>query len=275
MTDIYRKNVLITGAAGGVGRLLAERCVRRGAARVILWDINENALREVAEALATDGVAVEWRSVDLGDPAQIAESAAAGLAGGPVDILVNNAGVVTGKPLAEQDTTEIETTVRVNVLGVIHTTRALLPAMLDRGAGHIVNIASASGLIPVPRLTTYGASKWACLGFSESLRVELRRQAGMRVSTICPSYINTGMFAGVRAPITAPILEPAYVADRIVRAIERNQRITRMPWIVNLVPVLYHALPAPVFDAICGRLLGIYGSMDAFRGHGEPGGPTD
>lgn len=266
MTDIRNKTLLITGGAQGIGRLMADRCLARGAAKIILWDVNQETLDATQAAYRAQGHTVEGVRVDLADPEQIA-AAAALLPEGGVDMLVNNAGIVIGKPLAEHTAEDIEQTIRVNVLGVIHTTRAVLPAMLERGSGHIVNMASASGLIPVPRLTTYGASKWACLGFSESLRVELQAHPGIHVSTICPSYIKTGMFDGVTAPITAPLLEPDYVADRIVRAIERNQRIVRMPWIVNIVPVLYHALPAPLFDLVCGRILGIYHSMDHFTGH--------
>ena len=267
MTDIRNKTVLITGGGQGIGRLLADRCATRGATRVILWDINVNTLEDATGALRKAGHNAEGHAVNLADPAQIAAAASVVLAAGPVDILINNAGIVVGKALVEHTPYDIENTIRVNVLGVIHTTRAFLPAMIERGSGHIVNVASASGFVPVPRLTTYGASKWACLGFSESLRVELQAHPGLHVSTICPSYIKTGMFQGASAPTFAPLLEPEYVADRIIRAIGRNQRLLRMPWIVNLVPMLYHTLPAPIFDLVCGCILGIYRSMEHFEGH--------
>ena len=263
MADIRSKTILITGGAQGIGRLLADRCIQRGAARIILWDVNADTLRRTIDVYGEQGLSVAGKVVDLASPDAIATAAAEDPT---VDILINNAGIVVGKPLAEQTPQDIENTIRINVLGVIHTTRAFLPGMVARGTGHIVNMASASGLVPVPRLTTYGASKWACLGFSESLRVELQPHPGIHVSTICPSYIKTGMFEGASAPTLAPLLEPEYVADRIVRAIERNQRLVRMPWIVNLVPVLYNALPAPLFDSVCGRILGIYRSMDHFTG---------
>lgn len=267
MTQIRGKHVLVTGGAQGMGALLATGCLERGAARVTLWDVNAYALESRLRELRDRKFPVEGAEVDLGKPEQIIEAAAALTVDLPVDILLNNAGVVVGRPLAEQTHEEIELTLRVNALGVFHTTRAFLPDMIARKSGHIVNIASASGFVPVPRLTTYAASKWACLGFSESLRVELREYEGLRVTTICPSYVNTGMFAGVSAPFGAPLLDPGYAAEKILRAIERNTAMLRMPRIVHLVPMLYAVLPGPVFDAVCGRWLGIYRSMAHFTGH--------
>ncbi len=266
MTQLHNKHVLITGGTQGVGALLAAGVLERGASRVTLWDVNQGALDTRVAELRERGFTVEGAQVDLAEPDQILRAAAALPVKCPVDILVNNAGIVVGKALVDQSHQEIEQTLRINTLGMIHVTRAILPTMLSRKSGHLVNIASASGFIPVPRLTTYAASKWACLGFSESLRVELQGCPGLRVTTVCPSYIKTGMFAGVAAPFAAPLLEPDYAARRILRAIERNTSMLRMPWIVHVVPMLYAVLPAPIFDAICGRMLGIYGSMNAFRG---------
>lgn len=268
MTQVRNKHVLITGGAQGIGALLAAGCLEAGAARVTLWDVNPNALETRLREFREKRFPAEGRVVDLAAPEEIVAAASALQAEYPLHILVNNAGIVVGKSLADHSHEEIEATIRVNTLGMLHTTRAFLPEMLSRGNGHIVNIASASGFIPVPQLTTYAASKWACLGFSESLRVELKAQPGIRVTTVCPSYINTGMFAGAVAPFGAPLLEPDYAARKILRAIEHNTSMLRMPWIVHMVPMLYAVLPAPIFDMICGRLLGIYRSMEQFH-HGR------
>lgn len=271
MTQLRNKHVLITGGAQGIGALMAAGCLGGGAAQVTLWDVNAAVLASRVDTLRAAGGAAEGSVVDLADPVQIAAAGENLLARWPVDILVNNAGIVVGKPLVEHSHEEIERTLRVNTHGMIHCTRALLPAMIARGDGHIVNIASASGFIPVPRLTTYAASKWACLGFSESLRVELQAFPGLKVTTVCPSYIKTGMFAGASAPFAAPLLEPEYAAARILRAIERDTSMLRMPWIVHVVPMLYAVLPRIVFDTLCGRILGIYSSMEQFRGRtGSP-----
>lgn len=268
MTQLRDRHVLVTGGAQGLGALLAEGCLERGAARVTLWDIDEAKLDALSTRLRAAGHQVDARRVDLARLEDLLETAAALPEEWPVDVLINNAGIVCGRPLAEQTHDEIERTIRINTLGVIHATRALLPGMLERGRGHVVNLASASGFVPVPRLTTYAASKWACLGFSESLRVELRAHPGVHVTTVCPSYITTGMFDGVSAPFAAPLLTPTYAAERILRAIERNTTMLRMPRIVHLVPILYHLLPTPFFDHVCGDWLGIYRSMDHFKGHG-------
>lgn len=266
MTQLRNKHVLITGGAQGIGALLAQGSLVRGAARVTLWDVNADALDARVLALRALGLGVHGRVVDMAESGRIIYAAEVLNAECAVDVLINNAGIVVGKALTAQRHDEIEKTLRVNALGVMHATRAFLPGMIARGSGHIVNIASASGFVPVPRLTTYGASKWACLGFSESLRVELREHKGIQVTTVCPSYINTGMFAGASAPFLTPLLEPEYAARRIIRAIERDQSMLCMPRIVRLVPMLYALLPTPIFDAVCGRLLGIYTSMDHFQG---------
>lgn len=265
MTQIAAKTILITGGAQGMGRLLAQQCVANGASKIILWDINEEPLNETVSALSGDGTTVEGAVVNVRDGEAVAEAASAA---GHVDILVNNAGIVAGKPLAEQSHADIDRTIGVNVSGVMHTTRAFLPDMLEQG-GHIVNMASASGYIPLPRLTTYAASKWACLGFSESLRVELRDQPNVQVTTVCPSYIDTGMFDGVRAPIGAPLLTPDYAVSRILRAIERDQAKLNMPWLVHLMPLCYNLLPSWIFEPVIGRGLGVYRAMDHFKGHGD------
>lgn len=268
MTQIAKKTVLITGGAQGLGRLLAERCIRHGAAKVILWDINPETLESTADALRGGTTVVEATQVDVRNHEEIVDKARELLHTQGVDILINNAGIVVGKNLAEHSHEDIERTIAVNVLGVMHTTRAFLPAMLEHG-GHIVNIASASGYLALPRLTTYAASKWACLGFSESLRIELREHPHIHVTTVCPSYINTGMFDGVAAPLLVPILEPDYVVNRIIGAIQHNKAQLRMPWLVNVIPLCQALLPRRVFEVVCGKGLGIYRAMDPFRGHGE------
>lgn len=265
MTQIAAKTILITGGAQGMGRLLAQQCVARNASKIILWDISEGPLKETVSELSGDETTLTGAVINVRDGDAVA---AAAEAAGPIDILVNNAGIVSGKPLAEQSHADIDRTIGVNVSGVMHTTRAFLPGMLKRG-GHIVNMASASGYIPLPRLTTYAASKWACLGFSESLRVELRSQSNVQVTTVCPSYIDTGMFDGVRAPIGAPLLTPDYAVSRILRAIERDQAKLNMPWLVHLMPLCYNLLPSWIFEPVIGRGLGVYRAMDHFRGHGD------
>jgi all-trans-retinol dehydrogenase (NAD+) len=189
-----------------------------------------------------------------------------------VDVVVNNAGIITGAPFLELPDERIETTFRVNVFPLYWVTKAFLPGMVARGRGHVVTIASAAGLVGVARQTDYSASKHAAVGFDASLRVELARLApAIRTTVVCPFYIDTGMFEGVRTRFRRllPILRAEEVARRIVTAIEKDRRRLIMPAIVRLVPVL-QALPPPVFDEVMD-LFGVNQSMDEFVGHAGAG----
>lgn len=270
MSEIRNATVLITGGAMGLGRLLAERCAAEGAARIVLWDINAEALEETASALRAGGAEVRTAVVDVSSLDAIRDEAARTLeAVGGVDLLFNNAGIVVGRPFAEHSHEDIERTIRINVLGVMHVARAFVPRMLEQGRGHVVNIASAAGLIPVPRQSAYSPSKWAVLGFSEILRLELEALGeDLHVTTVCPSYINTGMFDGAKAPLLTPILDQHVAADRIIAAVKSNRILLRMPFMVKLIPLLRGTLPARVFDLVAGRIFGVYKSMEEFKGRG-------
>ena len=180
---------------------------------------------------------------------------------------INNAGVVTGKTLLDAAPEEIELTFDVNVLALFWTTRAFLPGMLERDRGHVVTIASAAGIVGIAKMTDYCASKHAAVGFDESLRLELRRQ-GSRVQTtvVCPFYISTGMFAGVRTrfPRILPILDPDRVTDQIVYAIRYDRRRLILPSVVRTT-WLGRLFPIGVFDAMM-EFLGLNHSMDDFTG---------
>jgi all-trans-retinol dehydrogenase (NAD+) len=269
MTELAGKNVLITGAASGIGRLMAGKIAARGS-RLILWDLDTRGLDGLRAELAAKGAAVQAYGCDLAQRDAIQATAARVLQDcGPVDVLINNAGIVNGKSLLDSSDDEIERTFRVNTLALFTTTRAFLPGMLERGAGHVVNIASAAGLAGVPRLADYSASKFAVVGFDESLRLELRRQRSAVVTTIvCPFYIDTGMFRGARTrfPRLLPILAPDDAAGRIVRAIEADRRRLVMPRFV-LAALLVRALPPGAFDALM-TFFGITRSMDEFTGRG-------
>jgi len=149
------------------------------------------------------------------------------------------------------------------------TLASMIDCINSTRSGHIVTIASASGYIGVARLADYAASKWAAVGFDESLRAELRKVApGVLTTVVCPFYINTGMFRGVRSrfPWLLPILEEDDVAERVVRAIRNGTRRVVLPWPVQMLPLL-RVLPVGVFDWIA-NFLGVNTSMDEFVGRG-------
>lgn len=268
MTTIGTKTVLITGGAGGIGRLMALKMAALGAG-VAIWDIDEQRLPVVVGELKAAGARdAQGLVCDVSDRDAVYRAAAETTAAlGPVEILVNNAGVVSGKPLLEITDEQIERTFRVNALALFWTAKAFLPAMIARGSGHIVTISSAGGLIGVPGQADYGATKFAAFGFDESLRNELRRSApGVITTIVCPFYIDTGMFAGAttRFSLLLPILREQVVADRVVKAIQLNRRRVFTPPLVHTVPLI-RMLPVPVFDWIAD-VLGVTRSMDGFTG---------
>ncbi|MDT3736011.1 MAG: SDR family oxidoreductase [Denitratisoma sp.] len=267
MSEFLNRRVLITGAASGIGHLLALRIAARGG-RLILWDVDAAHLAAVAGEIAAAGGQASVYACNLAEREAIEAAAARTLQDhGAVDILINNAGIVDGKRLLEATDEEIARTFAVNTLAPFRTVRAFLPGMLAQGRGHIVTIASASGIAAVPRLADYSASKAAAIAFDESLRLELKHDgAPVKTTVVCPFYIATGMFAGVRTrfPLLLPILKPEAVAGRIVRAIERDEARLILPWFVrNVFPL--RLLPTSWFDALMD-FFGITKSMDAFTG---------
>ena len=267
---IKKQTVLITGGAMGMGKLFAAKCLARGAKNIVLWDINEAELNRTTRELSLKGYEnVFPYIVDISKPDEVQRTAADVLASvGTVDILFNNAGIVIGKPFSEHTTNDITRTLDINIGGVMHTTAAFLPAMMTKNVGHIVNIASAAGYLSNPNMSVYAASKWAVLGWSESLRLELEdTHPNVRVLTVTPSYINTGMFDGVKAPLLTPILEPDFITTRILDAVERNEILLRAPFIVNVLPALKGVMPVRAFDFLADKVFGVYSSMDKFKGH--------
>jgi short-subunit dehydrogenase len=269
MRSLLDKRVLITGGGSGIGRSLALRFGREGAA-VQVADLDLAAADVTAQAvIAAGGRATAWL-LDVTDPSAIAVLRARLIEeAGPLDVLVNNAGIVHGGALLDVPLDRHEATMRVNALAVVAVTRAFLGDLIGRPEAHIVNIASAAAFTGVPFASTYAASKWAVLGFSESIRLELLEQGRghVRVTAICPGFVGTGMFEGARALRLTRILTPERVANLTVRAVLRNREIVMTPWVVALGPTLRGIVPRRVFDGIA-RLFGAQTSMVHWRGRG-------
>lgn len=267
MSEVAGRNVLITGAASGIGRLMALKAAAKGA-NLVLWDIDETGLAKlVAEIRANSGKAFSYRC-DVSrhqDVYRVAEQVRTDV--GMVDVLINNAGVISGKPLLECSDEQIRRTMDVNTMAHFWTVRAFLPDMIRASRGHIVTIASAGGIIGVSRMVDYCASKFAAFGFDEALRMEIRKNRWrVKTTVVCPFYINTGMFAGVRSrfPWLLPILDEDLVAERIIHAIQFNKKRLLLPLTVYSVWLL-RLLPVMLFDWIA-TFLGLNTSMDDFRG---------
>lgn len=272
MDSVSGTTVLITGAARGMGEIYARRAVAEGARAVILWDLDQVALDEVSASLGGTATTVLAQCVDISSLDDITAAAATVRkeVGAP-DILINNAGIVRGGAFWEHDpVTGIDATLRINTIAHMWITREFLPDMMADAntPKHILNIASAAGTVANPGMTVYAASKWAMLGWSDSLRLELRKRGHrhIRVTTFCPSYISTGMFEGARGPALVPIMSPKKATDAAWRAMLRGKPVLYRPWTVRLSMILRGILPIRAWDFLADRVFGVYSSMDHFTG---------
>jgi short-subunit dehydrogenase len=270
MKSAAGKTVLVTGAAMGLGRLFATKAVEEGAAHVVLWDVNESALKETAAELEALGGDIHFDVIDVSSARKVA--AAAKLVRsevGDVHVLVNNAGIVRGKSYFwENAVRDVEQTVAINSIAPMLVAREFLPAMIASGEEcRIINLASSAGLNAVPRLAVYAGSKWAAIGWSDSVRLELE-QAGhehVRVTTVCPTYINTGMFDGAKGIFLTPMLEQDAVVAGSWKAMLKGAPFLIVPWTSRLNKVLSGVLPVRARDAWLRRV-GVYNSMAEFTG---------
>ena len=262
-----KANVLITGGASGIGKIMGRMALEKGASTLIIWDINPVSIESARKELGRIGK-VRGYVVDVSDNAKVTEAYAQTVKDcGDVDILINNAGIITSNKTFDQQTeNEIVRTMNINTIAPMFVARAVLPDMLKRNRGHICTIASAGGMLSNPKMSVYAASKWGVIGWSDSVRIELQEmKSDVHVTTIAPYYINTGMFDGVKSPII-PILKPEYVSRKVIKAIEKNKIFKGIPFGFHFIRFWQTILPVKVFDFFFGKVFGIYHAMDQFKG---------
>ena len=262
-----KANVLITGGASGIGKIMGRMALEKGASCLIIWDINPQNISETIKELSHFGN-VRGYIVDVSRNELVKETCDKVVNEcGEVDILINCAGIVTGnKTFDHMSSDEMIRTMNINTLAPMFVTRAMLPGMIRRNRGHICTIASAGGMLSNPRMSVYAASKWGAIGWSDSVRIELKdMKSDVHITTVAPYYINTGMFDGVRSRII-PILKPEYAARKIIRAIERNKSFKGIPFGFHFIRFWQFILPTRVFDWFFGEVMGIYHAMDEFTG---------
>ncbi len=193
---------------------------------------------------------------------------------GRIDVLVNNAGIVRGNQYfwetdLQRDTT---TTIDVNTLAPMYVAHEFLPAMIAApGECRLLNLASAAGFTANPRMAVYAASKWAMIGWSDSVRLELK-QAGhdhVKVTTVCPYYTRTGMFEGAKSAPLLPILDPADVVDEAWTAMLAGRPFVVLPKTVQLSEMLKGVVPTDVRDFLADHVFGVYHTMDDFTGRAD------
>ncbi|SFC83181.1 Short-chain dehydrogenase [Flexibacter flexilis DSM 6793] len=265
MSTIKGQKVLITGGGSGIGKLMGELVLRKGATQLVIWDISPANIETTLKELQPFGNVTAYQ-VDISDLTQIqnaAEKVKKEI--GKIDILINNAGIIVGKLFHEHSTEEITRTMNINANAPMYITQQFLSDMLAQNRGHICNIASSAGLISNPKMSVYVSSKWAILGWSDSLRIEMQQQKlNVHVTTVTPYYISTGMFDGVRSIV--PILKPEKVAKKVIEGIEKNKIFVSMPWSVRFVRFGQALMPIWLFDWFIGDVMGIYKTMQHFKG---------
>ena len=260
-------NVLITGGASGIGKIMGRMALEKGAKCFIIWDINlvgiEATRKELSKYGNVKGYVVDVSNNEIVNIAyrNTVEEC------GDIDILINCAGIITSNKTFDQQTPEeIVKTMNINTIAPMFVARAMRPDMLERNRGHVCTIASAGGMISNPKMSVYAASKWGVIGWSDSVRIELQEmKSDVHFTTVAPYYINTGMFDGVKSRII-PILKPEYVAKRVIRAIERNKAFRGIPFGFHFIRFWQAILPTRVFDFFFGQVFGIYHTMDQFTG---------
>ena len=259
--------MLITGGASGIGRIMGRMALERGARQLVIWDINEESIKSTCAEFASKGNVKGYR-VDVSDTETMVECfKKTSEECGDVDIIINCAGIVTGnKTFDKQTTRDIERTMSINTVAPMNIALQALPGMLERDKGHICNIASAAGMLSNPKMAVYSASKWAVIGWSDSVRIELKHaKSNVHITTVAPYFINTGMFDGVKSRIF-PILKPEPTAKKILNTIEKNKNFKGIPVGFHFIRFCQAVLPTSIFDYIFGEVVGIFHAMDNFTG---------
>lgn len=259
--------ILITGGAMGLGRLLSLKFAQLGAI-VVIWDLQVNAGEELVRDIEAEfGTQAFFYRVDVTDRERVYEVGATLVEKfGAVDILVNNAGIMGGRPLLETEDRTIEKQIAVNATAHFWTIKAFLPKMMARSHGHIVSIASATGILGSGLgLVDYATSKFASVGLMTSLKQELADlgQTGVHLTLICPSYMKTDMVTGVSLPKGISWLLPEYVAEQVVKATLRNKWRVLLPGYIGFLEVFVRLVPDSLTDYV-RRFLGAKESMKGF-----------
>lgn len=255
--ELAGSNAIVTGASRGLGtyiaRRLADRRVNLALAARSLQD-----LESVIASLSGRGIRAVAIPTDVArreDLEDLVEKARAEL--GPIDILINNAGIERYTDFSHADPDLIERIMRVNFIAPATLTRLVLPSMVDRKRGHVVNIASVAGKTAVPYNTIYSSSKHALVGFSWSLREEMRPH-NVGVSVVCPGFVTeAGMFAdwsqGRQPPgLTRPV-HPERVAEATIAAIEKNKAEIIVARGLTKIVDVFHALSPEATTAIARK----------------------
>ncbi|MFW6059432.1 MAG: SDR family NAD(P)-dependent oxidoreductase [Phycisphaeraceae bacterium] len=265
--DFLGEVVLITGGSRGLGLEIARRLADEGA-RLALLARDETELRRAAEELRRRGADVHYERCDIRDPDEVRDAVRnVRREMGPVDVLMNAAGVITTGPIEHMEREDFEQSMDVHFWGPLYLIEQVAPHMMERARGRIVNVSSIGGLVAIPHVTPYCASKFALTGLSDGLRAELAKD-NIRVTTVCPGLMRTGShlqaqfkgqhrteyawFAiGNNFPLAS--VSSGYAAQRIIEACRHGDPslVIGLPakllhWVNALMPGVFAAATAAV-----------------------------
>jgi short-subunit dehydrogenase len=256
---------ILTGASRGIGVHLADHLARRGASLALAARSADDLKRtaERVQALGVEAIVVPTDVSDRSDLEALVKRTREEL--GPIDLLVNNAGIEHYEDFAAFDPDLIEAIISTNLTGPELLTRFVLPGMIERRRGHILNISSLAGKTALPYNTVYSSTKHALVGFSWSLREEVK-QFGVGVSVVCPSFVaDTGMFANSRhyqdAPRIPGVVSPHKVAEAAIKAIESDRAEILVAKGLGKMVDVFHAL-SPSFTTGVARRTGVYAFVE-------------
>lgn len=242
MDTIRGTTIAITGAARGIGFATAAALLKRGA-RVVIGD-RDVALEESAVAKLGSLGPVSGYPLDVADPESFATflDKARADGGGRVDVLINNAGVMPVGPFLDLTESAIRSAIEVNLYGVVNGCRLVLPEMVKRRRGHIINIASLAGMLAVPGQALYAGTKFAVVGLSTALSDEFAPQ-GVEVSCVMPTFTNTELISGTATGgMTSPV-EPDDIAAAVVRTLDKPKTAVSVPYPLRFIAASTAFLP--------------------------------
>jgi NAD(P)-dependent dehydrogenase (short-subunit alcohol dehydrogenase family) len=257
--NIKEAVVVVTGAGRGIGLETAKLFAARGAT-VCIGDLDGAVALDAARAI---GAAAHGYQVDVASKESFAEFVDAVLfEHGRIDVLVNNAGVMPLGPFLDEDDAISRTTLNVNVWGPINGMRLVLPHMIERGSGHVVNVASMAGKLAIPGMAVYNASKFAAVGLSAAVREEYAG-TGVSVTAILPSAVRTRLSSGVDMPAALPLVEPEDVARAVVASVSSRAAEVSVP---GYLAPLWELADATIPERVIRLGLRVAGARSALTG---------
>jgi NAD(P)-dependent dehydrogenase (short-subunit alcohol dehydrogenase family) len=269
--DYFKERIaIVTGGASGIGRALCEELGRRGTT-VIVTDINIEGAEQTANIIRTKGGKAWAFHLDVRKREEVYRCIQETKSRyGRIDFIFNNAGIVCVGDARDIDIEDWQSVIDVNLMGVLYGSLAAYQIMAEQGFGHIVNIASAGGLLPLPFQGPYVTSKFGVVGFSRTLRLE-GAPLGVRVSVACPGFVRTEMFNTAKiikvprekviAWIPKPlIMDVKKAALKILSGVKRNKEVIVFPFPIRILWFLYRLFP-PIALPFARRFIKYFRSL--------------